>query len=190
MSFSAAIQDFRTTRIEEVICYRFDQFDTAAQLLLKLASVACANAEVFSLPLLDFMIQDDRSTMSAFACLHSGSMDEYESGGGGSSGRNPGSLSEEGDTVGFEQEEPRHVNAETGNSLCLPICMCMHVATIRLVLTVCCCVAALLTETVLVETLNSLLNNNEFIRVVSKRQESIAGKAWLLLPLCWLWGYG
>jgi hypothetical protein len=105
VSFSAAIQDFRTTRIEEVICYRFDQFDTAAQLLLKLASVACANNEVFSLPLLSFMIKEDSVTMSAFACLHSPSTadgeDDMQDSGGVS---RDGEGQPEDDTIGFERE--------------------------------------------------------------------------------------
>ena len=129
ISFSDAIQDFRTTRIEEVICYRFDQFDTAAQLLLKLASVACANSEVFSLKLLTYMIDEDTGDGSgAFSYLNAASTDMGDN---------------EDDTVGFEPEEKR----DRFDS-----------------------------SSVLVTTLNSLLMNNEFIKVVNKRQTSMTGK--------------
>lgn len=103
--FSDVIQDFRTTRIEEVICYRFDQFDTAAQLLLKLASVACANGGVFSLRLLTHMIQDDGSSGGAFSCLHSASVDAYEEG--------ISKKSNDGDTFGFEEDEGSDVAGGT-----------------------------------------------------------------------------
>jgi hypothetical protein len=112
ISFSAAIQDFRTTRIEEVICYRFDQFDTAAQLLLKLASVACANNEVFSLQLLNFMIKEDSVIMSAFACLHSPSTADGEDdlhGSGGVSRDGDGQPEE--DTIGFESERSEKLDS-------------------------------------------------------------------------------
>lgn len=119
VSFSDAIHDFRSTRIEEVICYRFDQFDTAAQLLLKLASVACANGEVFSLQLLDFMIQEESSVMSAFACLHTISTADGEDGYGEIGDGNRGIDLEEGgeaeDTVGFEPEE--RTSIRTGTTL-------------------------------------------------------------------------
>ena len=94
ISFSAAIQDFRTTRIEEVICYRFDQFDTAVQLLLKLASVACANGEVFTLKQLNHMIKSDNGdNVGAFSILQTPSQDMDRD----------VDDQEYGDTVGFER---------------------------------------------------------------------------------------
>lgn len=131
--FSDVIQDFRTTRIEEVICYRFDQFDTAAQLLLKLASVACANGGVFSLRLLKHMIQDEGANGGVFSSLYSASLDEYDE-------ECHSSKSPNGDTMGFEAES----HDSGGGSM-------------------------------LVATLNGLLINNEFIKIVKKRQESTTG---------------
>jgi hypothetical protein len=126
VSFSDAIQDFRSTRIEEVICYRFDQFDTAAQLVLKLSSVACANGEVFSLQLLSFMIRDDSSGMAAFACLHSLSVSDRDMYGGADMREHGINIDaeEEGegeDTLGFEPKE-RGTSIKTGSS-CWMFCM-------------------------------------------------------------------
>jgi hypothetical protein len=120
VSFSDAIQDFRSTRIEEVICYRFDQFDTAAQLVLKLSSVACANGEVFSLQLLSFMIRDDSSGMAAFACLHSLSVSDRDMYGGADMREHGINIDaeEEGegeDTLGFEPKE-RGTSIKTGSA--------------------------------------------------------------------------
>jgi len=151
MSFSDAIQDFRTTRIEEVICYRFDQFDTAAQLLLKLASVACANSEVFTLRLLSHMIQDDTgSAGGVFACLKSvNSMENLENTAFSLTNGNLNSNERiEEEELGFEADVDDH----NGNN------------------------AAeweLRSDSVLVTTLSGLLHNNEFIRVVKKRDATI-----------------
>lgn len=144
MSFSDAIQDFRTTRIEEVICYRFDQFDTAAQLLLKLASVACANSEVFTLRLLSHMIQDDTgSAGGVFACLKSvNSMDNLEN---TAFSVTNGIVEEE---LGFEADvDNKQVDTSAEWEL--------------------------RSDSVLVTTLSGLLHNNEFIRVVKKRDATI-----------------
>ena len=68
--FSRVVQDFRTARIEEVITFRFDQLDVPTQLLLKIASVAAANGQVFTLAMLNYMIQDDvESDTGVFSCL-------------------------------------------------------------------------------------------------------------------------
>lgn len=96
-----------------MICYRFDQFDTAAQLLLKLASVACANNEVFSLQLLNFMIKEDSVIMSAFACLHSPSTadgEEEDAQDSGGVSRDGDGLPEE-DTIGFEPERSEQLDS-------------------------------------------------------------------------------
>ena len=54
------IQELRTKRIEEVICYRFDQLDAASQLLLKMASVICSNSSLFTMAMLSYMIESKR----------------------------------------------------------------------------------------------------------------------------------
>eukprot|EP01038_Epipyxis_sp_PR26KG_P009835 gene9835-13229_t len=50
---------FSSNRIEEVICYRFDQMSSACQLVLKLAAVACSNGTPCSIELLKHMIYED-----------------------------------------------------------------------------------------------------------------------------------
>ena len=50
------LKEFRPTRIEEVIYYRFDLLSPRSQLVLKLASVACSNATSFNISMLSYMI--------------------------------------------------------------------------------------------------------------------------------------
>eukprot|EP01038_Epipyxis_sp_PR26KG_P008483 gene8483-11467_t len=52
------ITAFRSNRIEEVICHRFDQLESECQLLLKIAAVSCSNGEPFNFDLLTFVFDD------------------------------------------------------------------------------------------------------------------------------------
>lgn len=63
--FKKILGEFRINRIDEVIYFRFDRLDVKSQLLLKLASVACASGshQGFTLPMLFSMLtssSDDR----------------------------------------------------------------------------------------------------------------------------------
>lgn len=63
---------FQINRVEEVICHRFDQFDPICQLLLKLASVACAGGAPFTASLLSHMLADDSAAYNnLFSCIWS-----------------------------------------------------------------------------------------------------------------------
>lgn len=54
-----ALSAVRCHRIEEVIYHRFDQFNNAAQTVLKMASVACSNGTPITLDLLCFVLDDE-----------------------------------------------------------------------------------------------------------------------------------
>lgn len=108
-----------------MICYRFDQFDTAAQLVLKLASVACANGEVFTLHLLNYMIQEDSSTMGAFAFLSTISADDRENSESpapdGERGLSRDTEEDEDDTIGFESEKRDTIHSGASRSELLEV---------------------------------------------------------------------
>lgn len=65
------VKNFRTNRIEEVICFRFDQLGPMHQILLKMASVACSLGSYFSLPMLAYMLHSDKAA-SSMDILNSG----------------------------------------------------------------------------------------------------------------------
>eukprot|EP01042_Synura_sphagnicola_P018053 gene18053-22820_t len=71
----------RMLKIEEVICYRFDQLSGDAQRLLKAASVACANGSSVTTDMLASLLRDDYVSMPAAAVyreLDSDSVDVRE----------------------------------------------------------------------------------------------------------------
>eukprot|EP01034_Spumella_vulgaris_P022024 gene22024-28118_t len=53
--------DFHINRIDEIICYRFDQLDSMAQYFVKVASVACSHSNAFTLSMITFMMNDQHS---------------------------------------------------------------------------------------------------------------------------------
>lgn len=56
---AAIANAMQCNRIEEVICHRFDQLNTAAQTVLKMAAVSSSNGSSFTFELLAFIINDE-----------------------------------------------------------------------------------------------------------------------------------
>lgn len=68
----------RMLKIEEVICYRFDQLSGDAQRLLKAASVACANGSGVTTDMLASLLRDDYDSMPVSRDLDSDSVEVRE----------------------------------------------------------------------------------------------------------------
>eukprot|EP01038_Epipyxis_sp_PR26KG_P013098 gene13098-17555_t len=62
---SDILDSFQTSRIEEAISYRFDQFSSLCQLLLKIASVACSSGGYFTLVMLKHVLNDRKELQDA-----------------------------------------------------------------------------------------------------------------------------
>lgn len=60
-SLNKLLAELRTVRVEEVVYYRFDQLEPDWQMVLKVAAVAASNNAPFTAPMLQYMIDNDKS---------------------------------------------------------------------------------------------------------------------------------
>lgn len=60
-SLNKLLAEMRTVRVEEVVYYRFDQLDPDWQIVLKVAAVAASNNAPFTAPMLQYMLDHDKS---------------------------------------------------------------------------------------------------------------------------------
>ena len=55
------LEEMRPARVEEVVYFRFDQLNPAWQTILKLAAMAASNGAPFTVPMLQFLLVNDKS---------------------------------------------------------------------------------------------------------------------------------